>query len=164
LLNNFLSDIPGMAIADDQVDQEWVETPHRWNMHFIRSFMIIFGLVSSVFDFMTFGLLFGVMRLSPEMFRTGWFIESLLTELVIALVVRTRKPFFRSRPGRLLWLTTLVVGVLTLAIPYLPFVAVLGFVPLPWPIMALLIAITILYVATAEVVKRYFYRSPAGVL
>jgi Mg2+-importing ATPase len=126
--------------------------------------MVIFGLVSSLFDFMTFGLLFLVMRLSPEMFRTGWFIESLLTELVIALVVRTRQPFFRSRPGRLLWLTTLVVAVLTLAIPYLPFVATLGFVPLPWPIMALLIVITMLYVAMADVVKRYFYRDATSAL
>ncbi|MCC6454676.1 MAG: magnesium-translocating P-type ATPase [Caldilineaceae bacterium] len=164
LLNNFLSDIPGMTIADDRVDQEWVETPHRWNMHFVRNFMVVFGLVSSVFDYMTFGMLFLVIRLSPEMFRTGWFVESLLTELVIALVVRTRRPFFRSRPGRLLWLSTLLIVILTLAIPYLPFVTALGFVPLPWPIMALLIAITLLYVATTEVVKHYFYRHASDVL
>jgi Mg2+-importing ATPase len=164
LLNNFLSDIPGMAIADDHVDREWVETPHRWNMHFIRNFMVVFGLVSSLFDYVTFGLLFLIMRLPPEMFRTGWFIESLLTELVIALVVRTRKPFFRSRPGRLLWLSTLLVALLALAIPYLPFVATLGFVPLPWPIMVLLIVVTMLYVATAEVAKYYFYRDAASAL
>jgi Mg2+-importing ATPase len=133
-------------------------------MHFIRNFMVVFGLVSSVFDFITFGLLFLVMRLSPEMFRTGWFIESLLTELVIALVVRTRKPLFRSRPGRLLWLSTLLIAILTLAIPYLPFVTTLGFVPLPWPMLALLIGITLLYAATAEVVKRFFYRQAAGAL
>jgi Mg2+-importing ATPase len=133
-------------------------------MHFIRNFMVVFGLVSSVFDFVTFALLFLVMRLSPEMFRTGWFIESLLTELIIALVVRTRKQFFRSRPGRLLWLSTLLVALLAFALPYLPFVAPIGFVPLPWPLMAMLIVITMLYVVTVEVVKHNFYRNAAGAL
>ncbi len=99
LLNNFLSDFPAMGIASDSVDEDMVERPHRWNIRFIRDFMIIFGLVSSVFDYLTFGMLLFVVRASPEQFRTGWFIESLLTELVIALVVRTRGPFFRSRPG-----------------------------------------------------------------
>jgi P-type Mg2+ transporter len=157
LLNNFLSDFPALGIASDRVDENMVEQPHRWNIRFIRDFMIIFGLVSSVFDYLTFGMLLFVVRASPEQFRTGWFIESLLTELVIALVVRTRRPFFRSRPGTLLWTATLVVGLVTLAIPYLPFGGFLGFTPLPAWLMLALLGITALYVAAAELAKRFFY-------
>ena len=156
LLNNFLSDFPALGIASDRVDEDLVVRPHRWNIRFIRDFMIIFGLVSSVFDFLTFGLLLFVVRASPEQFRTGWFIESLLTELVIALVVRTRGPFFRSWPGTLLWTATLVVGLVTLAIPYLPFGGFLGFTPLPAWLMLALLGITALYVAAAELAKRFF--------
>ena len=106
LLNNFLSDVPAIGIADDSVDPELVERPQRWDMRFIGRFMVEFGVVSSVFDFLTFGVLLVVFRAAPELFRTGWFVESLLTELVIALVVRTRRPFFRSRPGTLLLWST----------------------------------------------------------
>jgi Mg2+-importing ATPase len=157
LLNNFLSDFPALAIASDRVDEDMVERPHRWNIRFIRNFMITFGLVSSAFDFLTFGLLLYVVRASPEEFRTGWFIESLLTELVIALVVRTRRPFFRSRPGTLLWTATLAVGLVTLVIPYLPFGGFLGFTPLPAWLMLALVGITALYVGAAEVAKKFFY-------
>jgi Mg2+-importing ATPase len=157
LLNNFLSDFPALGIASDRVDEDLVERPRRWNIRFIRDFMIIFGLVSSVFDYLTFGMLLFVVRASPEQFRTGWFIESLLTELVIALVVRTRRPFFRSRPGTLLWTATLVVGLVTLAIPYLPFGGFLGFTPLPAWLMLALLGITALYVVATELAKRFFY-------
>jgi len=161
LLNNFLSDFPALGIASDRVDKDMVERPHRWNIRFIRDFMIIFGLVSSVFDYLTFGMLLFVVRASPEQFRTGWFIESLLTELVIALVVRTRGPFFRSRPGTLLWTATLIVGLMTLAIPYLPFGGFLGFTPLPAWLMLALLGITALYVFAAELAKRFFYARAA---
>ncbi len=157
LLNNFLSDIPGTTIAGDNVDPEWVAAPRRWDNGFIRRYMVLFGLVSSIFDFLTFGLLLWVFHASPEEFRTGWFIESLLTELVIALVVRTRRVFFRSRPGNLLLASTLVVIGVTLALPYLPFESLFGFVPLPAPLMLALIGLTALYVVAAEGAKAYFY-------
>ena len=96
-------------------------------------------------------------RASPEEFRTGWFIESLLTELVIALVVRTRHVFFRSRPGKLLLVSTLIIIAITLIIPYLPFDSIFGFIPLPLPLMLAVIGLTILYVISAEVAKKYFY-------
>ena len=99
LLNNFLSDIPAVGLADDSVDPELVATPQRWNMRFIGGFMVKFGVLSSVFDAVTFATLLLVFATPVAVFRTGWFVESLLTELVIALVVRTRRPFFRSRPG-----------------------------------------------------------------
>ncbi len=158
LLNNFLSDFPGMAIASDNVDQEWIDRPHRWDVRLIRNFMIVFGLTSSVFDFLTFGVLLWLLNASPDEFRTGWFIESLLTELVIALIVRTRRPFFRSRPGRWLWWSTAAVAALTLLLPYLPINALFGFVPLPFTALLLLIGITVLYVSVTEIVKYRFYQ------
>jgi Mg2+-importing ATPase len=161
LLNNFMSDFPAMGIAGDNVDEDMVARPHRWNIRFIRDFMIIFGLVSSVFDYATFGLLLLVVRATEQQFQTGWFIESLLTELVIALVVRTRRPFFRSRPGKLLWTSTLAVSLVTLAVPYLPFGQFLGFTPLPAWVMVALVALTGMYVVAAEIAKKFFYARTA---
>ena len=142
LLNNLLSDVPAIGIADDAVDPELIERPQRWNMRFIGRFMVEFGVVSSVFDFLTFGVLLVVFRAGPDLFRTGWFVESLLTELVIALVVRTRRPFFRSRPGAVLLWSTVALIALTFAIPYLPFVGVFGFVRLPGLLLVTVSAIT----------------------
>lgn len=157
LLNNFLSDFPAMGIAGDNVDEDWVEKPHRWDIRFIRDFMILFGLVSSVFDYLTFGTLLFVLRATPEQFRTGWFVESLMTELFVALVVRTRRPFFQSKPSRYLLISTLVIAGVTVVIPYLPFAGLLGFTPLPVPVMAGLLGITALYVIATEVAKKAFY-------
>jgi P-type Mg2+ transporter len=157
LLNNFLSDIPAITIASDNVDPEMVEKPHRWNTKFIRNYMVLFGLVSSIFDFLTFGTLLLVFHASPEEFRTGWFVESLITELVIALVVRTRHLFFRSRPGTLLLVSTLIFIAITLVLPYLPLISVFGFVPLPAPLMLTMLGLTGLYVLATELTKKYFY-------
>jgi Mg2+-importing ATPase len=161
LLNNFLSDIPAITIASDNVDSEMVDKPRRWNTKFIRNYMVLFGLVSSIFDFLTFGTLLFVFRVAPEEFRTGWFIESLLTELVIALVVRTRHVFFRSRPGKLLLVSTLIFIAITLILPYLPYISVFGFVPLPIPIMLAMLGLMVLYILVTELAKKYFY-SRAG--
>jgi Mg2+-importing ATPase len=139
------------------VDPEMVEKPHRWNTKFIRNYMVLFGLVSSLFDFLTFGTLLFLFRASPEEFRTGWFIESLITELIIALVVRTRHLFFRSRPGKLLLVSTLVFIAITLVLPYLPFISVFGFIPLPAPLMLTMLGLTMLYVLATEFTKKYFY-------
>lgn len=154
LLNNFLSDFPAIAIAGDNVDRELVSSPHRWDVKFIRNFMIIFGLISSAFDFVTFAVLLFVIHATPGQFRTGWFVESLMTELFVALVVRTPRPLYKSRPGRWLWISTLLIAVLTVIIPYLPFSDVLGFVPLSFDTMALLLVITLLYVIATEAAKR----------
>jgi Mg2+-importing ATPase len=158
LLNNFVSDIPAIGIAGDAVDPELVARPRRWDMRFIARFMIEFGVLSSVFDLLTFAFLLGVMRTPSATFRTAWFVESLLTELVIALVVRTRRLFFRSRPGAVLLYSTLALIALTFALPYLPFVGLLGFVPLPPAIVAVLAVIATAYVVAAELTKSWFYR------
>ncbi len=162
LLNNFLSDIPGATIAGDNVDPEWVSSPRRWDNKFISRYMVLFGLVSSLFDFLTFAVLLYVFRATEEEFRTGWFIESLLTELVIALVVRTRRVFFRSRPGILLLASTIVVIGITLVLPYFPASSLFGFVPLPAPLLLMLIGLTVLYVFVAEWTKKFFYARAEG--
>jgi Mg2+-importing ATPase len=157
LLTNFLTDFPAMTIAGDSVDPELVERPRRWNVGFIRDFMVTFGLVSSVFDYLTFGTLLLVLKATADQFRTGWFLESVLTELLILLVIRTRRPFFKSRPGNYLLITALIVAVVTLILPYSPLSGLLGFTPLPIPLLLILGGITVLYIASSEVAKRFFY-------
>jgi Mg2+-importing ATPase len=159
LLNNFLSDIPAVGLADDSVDPELVKRPERWNIRFIGRFMVTFGLVSSLFDAVTFAALLVVFQAAPDLFRTAWFVESLLTELVVALVMRTRRPFLRSRPSTLLLVSTVLLIVIALAIPYLPFAGLLDFVPLPGPLVATICVITVLYVIGTEVAKQWFFRS-----
>jgi Mg2+-importing ATPase len=159
LLNNFLSDFPSMTIAADNVDPEMVDKPRRWDVKFIRNFMVVFGLISSAFDYLTFGVLLLIMNANEVQFRTGWFIESLFTELFIVFVVRTRRPLFKSSPGRWLWVSTLLVAIISLILTYLPGIDVLfGFTPLPPVMMVLLLTITGLYVFANEIAKRIFYR------
>jgi Mg2+-importing ATPase len=159
LLNNFLSDVPAVGIAGDSVDPEMVDRPRRWDIAFIGRYMVEFGALSSVFDFVMFGVLLQIFRASPEVFRTSWFVESLLTELVVALVMRTRRPFFRSRPGTVLLTSTAVMIPIAFAVPYMPFASVFGFVRLPVALLVTIAAITGLYVAATELLKRRFYRS-----
>lgn len=159
LLNNFLSDIPSLGIAGDNVDREWENTPHRWNIRMIRNFMITFGLISTVFDMLTFWALLHLVGEKPESFRTGWFVESLLTELLIILVLRTYKPFYKSRPGRFLSYAIPIVLIITVLLPYLPVNSFFGFVPIPAQSIVVLVGITVLYVAISELSKRIFYRS-----
>lgn len=157
LLNNFLSDIPALGIAGDNVDREWRRMPHRWNIRTVRDFMLKFGLVSSVFDALTFGALLYVLGAAPAAFRTGWFVESLLTEIAIIFVVRTYKPFWRSRPGRFVLGSALAVAGLALALPYLPGADRFGFVPLPPGVLVLIVGITAAYAAVSEMIKRRFF-------
>jgi len=158
VLNNFLSDIPAIGLGGDAVDDELVVQPRRWDMRFISRFMLEFGALSSAFDVIAFGALLYVFHATVPEFRTGWFVLSLLTELVVALVVRTRRPFFRSRPGRLLLISTIALAVVALAIPYLPGIGMLGFTRLPSRLVVTLVAITGAYVLAVEALKRWFYR------
>ncbi len=158
LLTNLLTDLPEMTIATDRVDRDWIERPRRWSIPFIQRFMLTFGLVSSVFDYLTFAVLLWVLRGDAAQFRTGWFVESVISAASIVLVVRTRGPLLRSRPSRPLVLATLVVVVLTLLLPYSPLAAPFGFVPLPASFLALLALILLAYVLAAEAAKGWFYR------
>ena len=157
LLINLLTDFPEMTIAGDNVDPEMVQAPRRWDIGFIRRFMLVFGLISSVFDYLTFGLLLWL-QASVAQFRTGWFIESIISAALIVLVVRSRRPFFKSRPSKLLALATGAIVLVTALTPYLPFADVLGFQPLPIYFYLVLGLVLLGYVVTAEIAKSLFYR------
>jgi len=156
LLNNLLSDVPMVGLPGDRVDAPRIERPRRWEIGPIRNFMVVFGLISSAFDILTFAVLWVLSRGVPQIFRTGWFVESLLTELAIVLVVRTQLPTHRSRPGRLLWMSTAAVAGLTLVLPWLPGAAWFDFVPLPPQVLAAVLAITAAYAGASELAKRRF--------
>lgn len=158
LLNNFLTDFPAMAISTDDVDVELVQKPRTWDVGFIRDFMISFGIISSLFDFLTFVILLFVLRVTTEQFRTGWFVESVMTEVLIIIVMRTWKPFYKSLPGRTLSIAMLLVVIITLALPYSPLGGPLGLVPLKPSWLLILGLITVGYAVATEVPKRFFYR------
>ncbi len=158
LLNNFLSDVPSVFIAGDRVDEAWLLKPYRWSIGSIRQFMVRFGLISTFFDFVTFGVLWWLTMGNATLFRTGWFVESLLSELVVLLVIRTTLPFYRSRPAPLLLGATVLVVALTLLLPYLPVAGIFDLTPMPGAVLAAVVAITIAYVLVTEYLKLRFYR------
>jgi len=162
LLTNLLTDLPELCIATDRVDHDWIERPRRWDVAFIRRFMLVFGLVSSIFDWLTFAVLRLVLQAGAAEFRTGWFVESVVSAALIVLVVRTRHSLLRSRPSRLLLIATVGVVIATLMLPATGLGALFGFVPLPPMFLPILGVIVLGYVATAELVKRWFYRQLNG--
>ena len=158
LLINFLTDFPEMAIAGDNVDEIYLQKPHRWDVGFIRRFMLVFGPLSSVFDYLTFALLLWVMKSSQAQFQTGWFVESILSAMLVVFAVRTRLPMLKSRPGRWMIIATLIVAGAVLVLPYSPVAGPLGFTPLPPLYLVLIAVIILLYLVSAELVKKWFYR------
>ena len=158
LLTNLLTDFPEMTIATDRVDSEMVDYPRRWDIKAIRKFMITFGLVSSVFDYLTFGVLLILLQATQDQFRTGWFMESVISASLIVLVIRSRKPFFKSRPGKYLLMTTLLIVVVTLILPFTTLGEIFGFNWLPISFVLLIGIIILFYIITAEVVKTVFYK------
>lgn len=157
LLTNFLTDMPALSIASDNVDAELLAKPRRWDMKLIHRFMIVFGLESSMFDFITFGTLILFFKSTPDLFRTGWFIESVISEVFILLVIRSRRNFFKSRPGKLLMISSIAVLVIVLAISYFPFSASLGLASLPFKIIFTMFIIALLYALLGEITKKYIF-------
>ncbi|MFI5221675.1 MAG: magnesium-translocating P-type ATPase [Bacteroidia bacterium] len=158
LMTNFLTDFPYMAVANDNVDEERLLKPQKWNTKMIRNFMLVFGFQSSIFDFLTFYLFYFYFKVSEETFRTSWFLESIFTELIILFIVRTHKTFFTSKPGKWLLILSLISFVLTISLPYLPFAELLSLTPLPPKILLLIIGITALYAVMSEFAKRRLFR------
>ncbi len=158
LLTNLMTDFPEMTIATDSVDEEMVNYPRRWDIKAIRKFMITFGVLSSVFDYLTFGALLFMLHATQVQFRTGWFVESVVSASLIVLVIRSRKPFFKSRPGKYLLLATLSIVAATLIVPYTPFTKIFGFTPLPMVFLAVIGTIVVLYIVAAEMAKKAFYK------
>ena len=158
LLTNLLTDFPEMTIAADRVDREQVSQPHRWDIRFIRNFMLVFGLLSSVFDYLTFATLLFLLHADSAQFRTGWFMESVISASMIVLVIRTHQSIFHSKPSPYLFWTTIAIAIVTLLLPYTPLASLLGFQPLPLEFLLVLAAIVGLYILCAESLKRLFYR------
>ncbi len=158
LLTNLMTDFPEMTIATDRVDSEMVDYPRRWDIKAIRKFMITFGLVSSVFDYLTFGALLSILHATQDQFRTGWFLESVISASLIVLVIRSRKPFFKSRPGKYLLMATLLVVVVTLILPFTPLDEIFGFSRVPISFLVLIGIIIVAYIITAELAKTVFYK------
>lgn len=158
LLINFLTDLPEMTIAGDEVDAVYIESPHRMDVNFVRRFMLVFGALSSFFDFASFAVLLWLMKAGEQSFRTGWFVESILSAGVVVFAVRTRLPFQRSRPSRAMLAVTAAVFAISLWLPYSPLAGLLEFTPLPLPTLLVLFGIMALYFLSAELVKRWFYR------
>jgi len=158
LLTNLMTDFPEINIASDNVDSEMVMQPRRWNIRFIQQFMLTFGILSSFFDYLTFGALLILLHASETQFRTGWFMESVISASLIVLVIRSRRSLLKSRPGKYLFLATLLIVALTFILPFTPLAPLLGFSPLPGLFVLFIIAIVIIYIFTAELTKRIFYR------
>ncbi|MBK9985143.1 MAG: magnesium-translocating P-type ATPase [Saprospiraceae bacterium] len=158
LLTNFITDFPYLTIASDNVDEEQLETPGRWDIKFIRTYMLIFGIHSSLFDIITFVTLLFVLRVKESVFQTGWFIESILSELFILFIIRTHKNFFKSRPAKYLLILSAVGLVLTLGLPYTPLADQIGLVPLPMINLGAMLLIVLGYIVTADLLKVWFFR------
>ncbi len=158
LLGNLLTDLPAITISTDTVDPELVDRPRRWNVRFLRDFMVVFGPINSVCDYLTFAVLLLLFHAGPVEFHSGWWVENVFTASLIVLVIRTRRAFWRSRPSTYLVLATAAVVVITLVLPYTPKLGpLLGLKPIPAAFLVALIGIQVFYIAAAEVAKHFFY-------
>jgi P-type Mg2+ transporter len=159
LLNNLLYDTSQLAIPTDNVDPELVARPTRWDVAFIRKFMLFFGPISSVFDFITFGVMLWGFHAGPTLFRSGWFVESLATQTLVIFAIRTRQiPFFQSRPSMPLLLAALAVVTVGAVLPATPLGHLMGFQALPGLFFLALALMVISYLALVELSKYWFYR------
>jgi len=159
LLTNLLTDFPSMAIATDNIDVEDSIRPRQWDIGFIKKFMIFFGLLSSVFDYVTFAVLLHFLKAGEQEFQTGWFLESVVSATLIVLVVRTRNTFYKSRPGKYLLIATLLIVGFVLLLPVLPFAAsLMGFAPVPLTFYMAMLVIVFLYLLSAEILKKFFFK------
>jgi Mg2+-importing ATPase len=159
LLNNFLYDVSQIAIPTDAVDREYIIRPKPWNVKYIRNFMVIIGPISSIYDFLTYGVMLFIFHASAELFHTGWFIESLCTQTLVIHIIRTGKiPFIESRPSRFLILMSVLIVSIGIAIPFSPLAKPFGFVkPPPMYFVALLLMVST-YLLLVQVVKKWFIR------
>jgi Mg2+-importing ATPase len=158
LLGNFLSDVPALTIASDNVDPEQTTTPKKWDINYIKRFMIVFGLQSSLFDVATFVVLLHVFHSTPSQFRSGWFVESLFTESVILLVIRTRRSFLKSKPSKYLLTASIAILLISATLPYMPFARVFSLEPLPATLLLAIIGIGTAYILAAEFTKQYLMK------
>jgi len=160
LLNNLLYDVSEMTIPTDNVDDEILQRPSAWDTRFIRRFMAFFGPISSIYDFLTFGVMLFVFHAGESLFQSGWFVESLATQSLVIFVIRTRRiPFYRSRPSTPLLLTTIACAAFGLALPFItPLAHLFGFTPLPVGFLGILLLMIATYLLLVDLGKRLFFR------
>lgn len=159
LLNNLLYSFAQLALPADDVDKTYVQRPQRLQISFIRNFMLIFGPISSIFDFLTFFVMLSVFKASAPLFQTAWFVESLFTQCLVIFVIRTRTtPFYRSKPNKLLVINVAVVLLVAIALPYIVVGSFFGFVGLPISFILILVVFVVVYLGLVELVKIWFYR------
>ncbi|MGB0037077.1 MAG: magnesium-translocating P-type ATPase [Candidatus Acidiferrales bacterium] len=157
LLNNFLYDTAQITIPSDNVDEEYIRAPRKWDMSLIRNFMIFIGPISSIYDFLTFYVLFHFFHAGQREFHTGWFVESLATQTLVLFVIRTMGNPLKSRPSISLAITTIAIVVIGILLPFSPLATVLGFTPLPGPFFTFLAVSTITYLVLVELAKRFLF-------
>lgn len=159
LLNDFLYDVSQVTLPTDNVDKDYLAKPKIWDIKFIEEFMLYFGSLATVFDLITFAFMWYVFHASPELFRTGWFVESLATQILIVYIIRTRKiPFFESFPSLPLLLTTLGIVILGAILPYTKIGRFFEFVPLSFNFFIFLIIIVLVYLVFAQILKNWFIK------
>jgi Mg2+-importing ATPase len=158
LLLNFLTDFPAIAIAGDRVDIEMLKKPYAWQISNIKKLMILFGLISTVFDLATFLLLRVFFDASQELFHTVWFVESSFTELVVMIILRTHRPFWKSKPGKGLFVSTIIIAALILWLPFSFIASTFGFVPIPANILILITLLIFIYAVFNEFLKRAWWK------
>lgn len=158
LLTNFITDFPYLTIASDNVDEEQLEKPGKWDLKFIRRYMLIFGIHSSLFDILTFLILIYVLKVKESGFQTAWFVESIVSELFILFIIRTHKNFYKSKPGKYLFISSVFGLVLTVGLPYLPFANDIGLSPLPMLNLGVMLLIVFCYIITADLLKTWFFK------
>jgi Mg2+-importing ATPase len=158
LLNNLMYDVSEITLPLDNVDTEDLAQPKRWDMGFIRTFMLTIGPISSLFDMLTFYLLIHLFNAQESLFRTGWFVESIASQVLVIFVIRTRRNPFRSHPNRWLVLTSVGVVLTAMGLPFTPLAPYLGFTPLPLAFFGLLSALLIAYLVMVEGGKQWFYK------
>ena len=158
LLNNFLYDLSELPIPTDRVEDAELLVPRRWDTPLIRDFMLCFGPLSSIFDLLAFALFYGVLHTQESVFQSAWFVQSMATQVLIIFVIRTRRAAWRDRPSTLLALSSVAVVAVAFALPYLPWGAFFGMVPLPPVVLAVVVALTLAYLAVTEAAKHLFDR------
>jgi P-type Mg2+ transporter len=158
LLLNLLTDLPELTISTDRVEADWIDQPRRWDVRFIRRFMVVFGVLSSIFDYLTFAALLWWLHADPVEFRTGWFLESVVSAALVVLVVRTRRPILTTPPSLFLAIATSCAIMSALVLPFTPVAHALGFREVPVRFAGAMALIVALYIVAAEAAKRWFYR------
>ncbi len=158
LLTNLFTDFPSLQIASDSVDEDWLQSPVTWDMKFIKRFMIIFGITSSVFDYITFIVLLLLFKANEQFFQTGWMLESVISAMVVMLIVRTKRPVIKSKPSNKLLVAIVLVAIGLIAIIYSPINTYLGLIALPAQALLSMLAISLIYALTAEILKKQFYK------